>query len=508
MLALLLALAAVPKTQGKLVVLVVVDQLRYQDLLWLAPQFGPHGFAGLGEPKPMRYETVVTETAADHAVLGTGAYADLNGIIGNRFWESGKPHEAVDDPDCHTWGAPQIGKSAAALRVPTAGDAFKLGTDGAGRVISIAVKDRTALFLGGPSADLALWWEAETGEFVSTTCYAKGPPAWIPPHPGVAFKDWVWKPLHADVVAGIVPEERAVAAVPHYDFGPAFPHPVGQGKLDKRLYLALRNSPANTTLALQTARAAVKGLNLGSTSQVDYLALGLSAVDGVGHMYGTQARERVDTILRMHEELGAFLQELRSSLGPRLSVVLTSDHGLTPMAADQQRLHVTQGGTIDIDALIVRLDQSLAEELGPRKGGYVESIDGSALSLKAPYPARAVDIAAEALRREPGIWKAIPTNHLEDAGADAQHSIFPGRSGQVLIVVRPLWTLKKPSDGADHGSPWNDDALVPLMLQAPGYRFRNEPRFRATQVAPSVSLLLGAAPPAAALDVPALEQKP
>jgi hypothetical protein len=68
--------------------------------------------------------------------------------------------------------------------------------------------------------------------------------------------------------------------------------------------------------------------------------------------------------------------------------------------------------------------------------------------------------------------------------------------------------LKKPSDGADHGSPWNDDALVPLMLQAPGYRFRAEPRFRATQVAPSVSLLLGAAPPAAALDVPALERQP
>ena len=508
MLALLLALSAVPKTQGKLVVLVVVDQLRYQDVLWLAPQMGPRGFAGLGEPRPMRYETVVTETAADHAVLGTGAYAELNGIIGNRFWDKGVVHEGVDDPGCPTWGAPQLGKSANALRVPTTGDAFKLGTDGAGRVISIAVKDRTALFLAGPSADLALWWEAETGEFVSTTCYAKEPPPWIPQHPGVAYKDWVWKPLHADVVASVVPEERAQAAVPHYDFGPAFPHQVGQGKLDKRLYLALRNSPANTTLTLQTARAAVKSLNLGSSGQVDYLALGLSAVDGVGHMYGTQARERVDTILRIHEELGAFLQELRASLGPRVSVLLTSDHGLTPMAADQQRLRVTQGGTIDIDALVGRLDQALSDELGPRKGGWVESVDGSALSLKAPYPARAVDVAAEALRREPGIWKAFATNHLEDAGADARHAVFPGRSGQVLIVVRPLWTLKKPSDGADHGSPWNDDALVPLFVQSPGYRFRAEPQFRATQVAPSVSLLLGAAPPAAALDLPALEQKP
>jgi len=118
-----------------------------------------------------------------------------------------------------------------------------------------------------------------------------------------------------------------------------------------------------------------------------------------------------------------------------------------------------------------------------------------------------VEIATEALTREPGVWKAIPTSHIDDADADARHSVYPGRSGQVLIVVRPLWTLKKPSDGADHGSPWNDDALVPLFLQAPGFRFRQEPRFRATQVAPSVSLLLGAAPPAAALDMPAVERQ-
>jgi hypothetical protein len=157
--------------------------------------------------------------------------------------------------------------------------------------------------------------------------------------------------------------------------------------------------------------------------------------------------------------------------------------------------------------LVERLEKALDGELGPRKGGWVTSIDSSTLSLKAPYPARAIDVATEALRREPGVWKAIPTSQIESADADARHSVYPGRSGQVLIVVRPLWTLKKSSDGADHGSPWNDDALVPIFLQATGFRFRAEPRFRATQVAPSVSLLLGTAPPAAALDVPAVERQ-
>lgn len=517
--ALLLGLAAAPNAQGRLVVLVVVDQLRYQDVLWLSPEFGGHGFAGLGEPKPMRYETVVTETAADHAVLGTGAYADLNGIIGNRFWETGTPHEAVEDEQCPVWGAPKLGKSAANLRVPTVGDALKLGTDGAGRVVTVAIKDRTALFLAGTSADLALWWENELGEFVSTSCYAKAAPGWVPQHPGAAYKDWVWTPLRD--LSAIVPEKRASTAVPLFDIGPSFPHRVGQGKLDKRLYTALRYTPASTTLALAAARAAIDGLQLGSSGRKDYLAVGLSALDGVGHMFGTTAPERVDTLLRMHEELGAFLSELRARFGRRLSVVLTSDHGLTPTADEQRRLRVAQGGSMNPTELSQKVERAIEHELGPRQTQrelglrqtqreagakttqWVVGIDGSALTLAKPFPQRAVEIAAETLQKEPGIWKAIVTSRVAEADEDARHAVYPGRSGEVLIVVRPLWTLRKPTDAADHGSPWNDDALVPLFLQAPGFHFRDEPRFRATQVAPTVSLLLEAAQPAAAFDVPA-----
>ena len=140
------------------------DQLRYQDLLWLAPEFGSKGFAGLGKPIAMRYDTVVTETAADHAILSTGVYADLNGIVGNRTYPDGIPRESVEDPACPVWGAPNLGRSAAMLRVPTVGDALKLYSNGAGRVVSVAAKDRSALFTAGTSGDFAIWFELETGE--------------------------------------------------------------------------------------------------------------------------------------------------------------------------------------------------------------------------------------------------------------------------------------------------------------------------------------------------------
>jgi hypothetical protein len=504
-LALLLS-AAAAQAQGRLVVLVVVDQLRYGDLLWLSKELGPRGFAGLGKPAPMRYETVVTETAADHAVLSTGTYADINGVVGNRFWEDGKERQMVDDPACPVWGAPALGKSASTLRAPTVGDAWKLNVNGNARVVSVAVKDRSALFLGGTSADLAVWFEVETGEMASTTCYAAGPPEWLPRHAAAQFKDWVWTLSRPDAIAALVPEERREGAAPMNDVGPQFPHKVGNGTLDKRFYLAVRNSPASTTLALQAARAAVQGMHLGS-GRTDFLAVALSAVDGVGHQFGSLARERVDTVLRMHDELGAFLDELRKSFGPRLSVVLTADHGLTPMDGDQKRLRVAMGGHANVEDLIQKVNRALDEQIEPRAEGWVLGIENGTLGLRPPFPPRAVSIAVETLRKEPAFWRVVPAQEVESSESIVRHSYFPGRSGQILLAPRPLWSLKKHSDAADHGSPWNDDALVPLLVQAPGYKLRRDPPFRATQVAPTLSTLLDTAPPAAALDAPAIEHE-
>ncbi len=502
-----LLLSAALAQPGRLVVLVVVDQLRAADLMWLAPELGPKGFAGLGRPSQLRYETVVTETAADHAVLSTGAYADLNGIVGNRFWEGGRERQMVDDPACPVWGAPKLGRSASTLRVPTVGDAFKLNTNGAGRVVTVAVKDRSALFLGGPSADLALWFEIETGELASTSCYAQEAAPWVPKHPAAPFVKWEWTPSRPEAIARLVPQEEQPGALPQYDLGRVFPHKVGAGVQDKRFYLAVRNSPASTTIALQAARAAVQGLSLGQNGKTDFLAVALSAVDGVGHQFGSLARERVDTVLRMHDELSAFLDELRARLGPRLFIVLTSDHGLTPMEADQKRLRVTQGGAINIDALVKRVNQALDQEVHPRAEGWVLGIENGTLALRPPFTARALQVAVEALRREPGLWRAVPEAEIASAEPVVRHSFFPGRSGQILLSPRPLWSMKKPADGADHGSPWNDDALVPLLVQAPGFRLRREPVFRATQVAPTIATLLDTPPPAAALDDPAIERE-
>ena len=155
--------------------------------------------------------------------------------------------------------------------------------------------------------------------------------------------------------------------------------------------------------------------------------------------------------------------------------------------------------------MIPRLNRALAEAVGERPDGWVATIDANALTLKTPFPPRALEVAVDLLRREPGIFKAVPASEIERAEPFIRHAYFPGRSGHVFLVLQPLWTLKRRSEGADHGTPWNDDALVPLMVRSAQFRLRRDAQFRATQVAPTVAALLETAPPAAAFDSAAIE---
>src|SRR5437868_14663663 len=115
---------AAAEPRGKLVIVIVVDQLRYQDLLWLGGEFGAHGFAGLGDAVPVRYEMALTHTAPGHATIATGAWPEVHGVVGNRLMDGEKPREAVDDPACPAWRGKR-GVSSAALRVPNFAEGLK-----------------------------------------------------------------------------------------------------------------------------------------------------------------------------------------------------------------------------------------------------------------------------------------------------------------------------------------------------------------------------------------------
>lgn len=502
--------AATAQPRGRLVVVIVVDQLRYQDLLWLGGEFGSHGFAGLGDPVPVRYEMAQTHTAPGHATVATGAWPSVHGVVANRFMEGDRPRDAVEDSSCVPWSGGR-GVSAAALQAPTFADALKLATFGRARVLSVAIKDRGALFFAGQSADLALFYDSERGELTSTTCYAPAPPDWLVAlqraHPPSEWKDWVWTLSRPESLYSRLAEERTEIR-DLYGIGPSFPHRIGQGEVSPRLFRALRAAPPSTTIVLRAARAGLDAMQLGQRGQTDLLLLSLAGVDYIGHSTGTSSRERMDLLLRMHDELGAFLGDLRARFGDRLAILLTSDHGATPTPPTAAHAHVralhVQGGE-----LVAAVEKALDQAFGPHQGWVLMAEDGVLGLRRFPGvdPARAAQIAAEAVQRVPGVWKAVTGATSGDLSVVLRNSWFPGRSGDVLFVPAPLAAIGGPEPAnvwAAHGSPWTDDALVPLLAHAPGFRVKTGEALAVTQIAPAAALLLGIAPPAAAFDSPAL----
>jgi hypothetical protein len=507
--ALAVSTAAVAQPRGKLVVLVVVDQLRYQDLLSVAGELGPDGFAGLGQPVAVRYETALTHTAPGHATLATGAWPSVHGIVSNRFMQGGAPRDAVEDPSCPTWGGKR-GVGAAALQAPTFADALKLATSGRARVLSVGIKDRGALFLAGRSADLVLFWDLDRGELTSTTCYAPGPPAWLAAlqraHPASEWKDWVWTLSRPEAVYARLAEERTEIR-DLYEIGPSFPHRIGRGEVSPRLFNAIRAAPPSTTIVLRAARAGIDAMELGMRGQTDLLLLSLGGLDYVGHSTGTASRERLDLLLRMNDELGAFLRDLHGRFGDRLAVMLSSDHGATPTPPTAAQAHV-RALHLSGAEVSAAIEKALDGTFGAHKGWVLLMEDGVLGLRRFPGvdPARAAQVAADALQQLPGVWKAATQASISQAPLVMRNAWFPGRSGDVLFTPAPLAAITGAAANvwAMHGSPWTDDALVPLLVRAPGFRLKRGEALTTTQVAPSAALLLGIAPPSAAFDAPAL----
>jgi len=485
--------------RGRLVVFVSVDQLRSADLLLFALELGPGGFAGLGRPAALRYVSVGTETAAGHATLATGAWADVHGVVGNSLWDGAREREAVDDPRCPVWGKAS-GRSAAALRVPTVGDALKMATLGRGRVVSVAGKDRSALLLAGASADLALFWDVDAARLVSTSCFAPGPPAWLPA-PVIGGE---WAPSRPLDVLRRYGFEEAPGAILSHGMGPRFPHPIANAR-------AFRFAPASTDLLLSAARAAVDAVQLGSRGEPDLLLLGLSALDYAGHRFGPQSVERADVLLHMHDALGRLVRELRGRFGDRVSFALSSDHGVTPIAEQSRALRVP-GGRLREEDLKADVDAAVAKRLGPAPGGWVSFMVWPSLAVRRVPgidAAAAIRAAAEALRAHEGVARVVTAEEMahEPPSSPFRHAFVPGRSGDLLFELLPGWSVPDSGDATEHRGHWNDDALVPLLVSAPGLALRRGSTLLATQVAPALAMMLGIPAPAAALDEAAVVER-
>lgn len=462
----------------KLVILLTIDQFRNDYLDRFKPYFVAGGFNRLMSSGARftncRYDYATTTTGPGHATIATGAYSSVHGIIGNAWYDRTLKRlvNCVEDlntrvVDSAEGSRDQRGASPHYLAGTTVGDELRMASNFRSKVISISLKDRGAVLPGGHTANAAYWYDGKTGGFISSTYYMSALPSWVAqfnarrPAQEYCGKAWTALPETPGAEGKTFSQHRPGA-------GEECPGP--------RLLDWLDETPFMTDIELRFAREAIRSEKLGQGPETDMLTLSLSANDFVGHHFGPSSPQVADTTLRTDRALAGFLDDIDRMVGlNNVWIAVSADHGVSPTPQDIEGRNLGIG-QFDSKGMLAAVEARLSKVFGDDK--WIESYDipyvylnRATLDKHQISPARASEEAAQAAQSAPGIFAAFSRDAL--ASGNVPHSEIARkvlnsfnltRGGDVFIVLEPFSVATSSDTTATHGTPWEYDSHVPLLL--------------------------------------------
>ncbi len=498
--------------QPKLVLILIIDQFRYDYLVRFRPQFVERGFNLLLSGANFvncRYDYATTVTGPGHASLLTGAYPNLHGIIGNSWYDRSLHREVTCVEDLSTklvGGTEGPGGSPRNLMGSTLGDELRLASDFNSKVIAIALKDRAAILPGGHTANSAYWYDVKTGNFVSSTYYMTAFPSWV-----TRFNEQSAAKAYCGKAWQALPETLGANAKVLQGL-----RPVGNEPCPGRKFLEwLGATPFMNEIELNFALEALKNERLGQGSTTDLLSVSLSVNDSIGHAFGPYSPEVADATLRTDRYLAQFLNSLDRIVGlENVWIALSADHGVAPNPEFIEEHHLGRGiaePTLIQDAV----EQALSRAFGPDR--WIEDFDGFHIYLNQRTlekhhveKAEVEALAAQVAEFVPGVMAAftrtqILAGKMADLalGRQVSNSFNRQRSGDVFLVLDPYVLPVKRHSETTHGSPWNYDAQVPLLLWGRAFKPGMYPvPCQPIDLAPTLSVALGLSQPSGAQGQP------
>jgi predicted AlkP superfamily pyrophosphatase or phosphodiesterase len=468
--------------QPKLVLAIVIDQFRYDYLTRYHAEY-TGGFKRIFEHGAVftnaHYEHVPTVTAVGHSTFLTGATPAMSGIIGNEWWDraSKKRVTSVSDEETKLLGSTGEGSSPNRLLQSTLGDEMKMSGKG-GKVIGVSIKDRAAILPSGHMADGAYWFDGKTGNFVSSTFYFDALPPWV-----AQFN--ASRP--ADQYVGKAWMGKTMAAAP-----------------DAKFYAGLDSTPFGNELILQFAEKAIVAEKLGLGSKVDLLTVSFSANDYVGHALGPDSEEAHDMALRVDKQVGELIRAAEAQAGVgRVLVVLTADHGVSPVPEVNQKRKMP-GGRFDDKNELDTVEKALTNHFKSPPpisgmGKWIKSSgEGSLYLAEGPMFDMAEEerVTADAIRALPHVFRVYTRTQLmnggileDPVGVRVRNGFNQTRSGNVIVMLDPYWMVSR--SGTTHGAPFDYDTHVPVLFLGPQVRAgRYHANVMVNDIAPTLATML------------------
>ena len=503
------------KTSPKLVVGIVVDQMRYDYLTRFYDQFGEDGFKRMVEQgfncKNNHFNYAPTSTGPGHTSVYTGATPSVHGIIGNNWYDKelgADVYCASDDSFTSVGTTSDAGQmSPHRMNVTTVTDELRLHTQMRGKTIAIALKDRGAVLPGGHTANAAYWFHgADEGKWITSSYYMDQLPKWVTDFNSsgkVQSYKKAWNTLkNIAEYKESGTDENAYEGLFDGETTSTFPHST-TNLLDKtKDYDIIKSTPYGNSLTADFALTALEAEDLGKDENTDFLAISFSSTDYVGHMFGVNSKEVEDTYVRLDEDLARLFKALDKQVGEgEYTVFLTADHGASEVSAYLKDQKIP-AGYIDNATFKSKLSEFLkftygTEDIIRDYSNYQLFLDHKIIkNLDMELEDVEEEIAREFLgydfvdRVYTGyqMWNneyTVGIPHILQNGYNQK------RSGDVLIVAKPGF-INYSITGSTHGSPQIYDTHAPLLFYGKGIKKgATVSRTEIPDIAPTISALLG-----------------
>lgn len=500
------AFAQTPSDRPKLVVGIVVDQMRYDYLYRYWDKYSSGGFKRLITEgfncRNNHYPYAFTETGPGHATIYTGTTPSVHGIVSNMWYDKFQERMVycAEDRTVTAVGAPSndaLLMSPRNLLVTTLGDEIKLATNHRAKVVGVALKDRSSIFPGGYFSNGSYWLDLKTGNFITTTFYTNTLPAWVQKFnerklaEELAKKTWTSLLPLTQYVESDTDDSPYEGKYSHEE-KPVFPHTPQE----------IRNlpySPWGLSLTSEMAKTALLSEQLGKDAITDLLAISYSSTDYVGHLFGTSSIEAEDIYLRLDLELANMLNFLDQEVGKdQYLVFLSADHGAPYNRSYMSDRRYNKWAVIG-PAIQDSLNQHLAKLFGAKKlvPIYNEQEVFFDHKLIAEYKLKKSEVeraTVEFLLTRPEIACAFVPLNADISSCSGfrrdllQNSYHFKRSGDVLFSLEPGFLNVNYPKGVTHGVAYEYDTHVPLLFY--GWKIQagstNQPTF-VNDIAPTVA---------------------
>ena len=514
----------------KLVVGIVVDQMRWDYVNKFKPFFtSQNGFSHFINKGATCDNTMIpyvpTVTACGHTCVYTGSVPALNGIAGNMWYDNVKQRQAycVEDASVQAVGTTN---NAAGQMSPvnvwtsTIGDELKLATNFKSKVIGVSLKDRGAIIPAGHSADAAYWYDTKSGNFISSTYYAATLPNWLTNYNNAKHVDSLYSKGWDLSLAKSVYENNCDADENVYEstpFGKEATHfPYNFSTFIGKDYSKITSTPYGNNLVIDIAKQALLNEHLGADSITDLLALSFSSPDYIGHSFGPNSWETLDGYVKLDEILADFFSFLDKQVGKdNYTVFLTADHAVANIPAYAKK-HKIPGdnyddGAVKTDIIACLNANNLSTKLISFVGEYNIYYNHPLMDSLQISNDRLTNLITNYLEKKPQILQIVESRKAAIAPlpAFARDRIVNGynaqRGGDLMVLTKSGVVDGYPT-GTSHGVLYNYDAHIPFLIVGNGIKHTvvNTPTFM-TDIAPTISTLLGIQMPSGSIGKPVLE---